>query len=234
MRDCVFPHPVFEGSSLCGEGFLSCAHWYLQITGCCLLQWTSLSGKEPTCQCRRCELNLWVRKTPWKRKRQLMPVFLPGKSQGQRILASYSPWGRKRVRHDLVTKQQQGLLQYSIWAYMRQKENPENSLLCQSLGQKIFNIPRSETFYFVPNRLIIPPQYSSSLIFFFLPQHTMIKNSFFPQFSTTVVGLWTPKSMYYASWVVCSSLPHLTTFKWEVFKLIIARDVPVGNKSVNS
>ena len=45
--------------------------------------------------------------------------------------------GVPRVRHDLVTKQQQGLLQYSVWAYMRQKENPENSLLCQSLGQRI-------------------------------------------------------------------------------------------------
>ena len=33
-------------------------------------------------------------------------VFLPGKSHGQRNLVGYSPWGR-RVRHDLVTEQQQ-------------------------------------------------------------------------------------------------------------------------------
>ena len=26
-----------------------------------------------------------------------IPVFLPGKSHGQRSLAGYSPWGRKRV-----------------------------------------------------------------------------------------------------------------------------------------
>ena len=32
-------------------------------------------------------------------------VFLPGKSHRQRILVGYSPWGHKRVRHDLVTKQ---------------------------------------------------------------------------------------------------------------------------------
>ena len=32
-------------------------------------------------------------------------VFLPGKSQGQRSLADYSPWGHKRVRHDLAIKQ---------------------------------------------------------------------------------------------------------------------------------
>ena len=35
------------------------------------------------------------------------PVFLPGESHGQRSPAGYSPQGHKRVRHDLVTKQQQ-------------------------------------------------------------------------------------------------------------------------------
>ena len=44
------------------------------------------------------------------RKWQPAPVFLPGESHGQRSLASYSPWGWKRLRHDLVTQQQkQGL-----------------------------------------------------------------------------------------------------------------------------
>ena len=41
------------------------------------------------------------------RKWQPTPVFLPGKSHGQRSLAGYSLWGHKRVGHDLVTKQQQ-------------------------------------------------------------------------------------------------------------------------------
>ena len=31
--------------------------------------------------------------------------LLAGKSHGQRSLADYSPWGRKRVGHDLATKQ---------------------------------------------------------------------------------------------------------------------------------
>ena len=35
-----------------------------------------------------------------------IPVFLPGKSHGQRSLAGYRPWGHKRFRHDLVTTQQ--------------------------------------------------------------------------------------------------------------------------------
>ena len=34
-------------------------------------------------------------------------VFLPGKFHGQRSQVGYSPWGHKKVRHDLVTKQQQ-------------------------------------------------------------------------------------------------------------------------------
>ena len=32
---------------------------------------------------------------PWRRKWQSTPVFLPGKSHGQRNLAGYSPWDRK-------------------------------------------------------------------------------------------------------------------------------------------
>ena len=52
------------------------------------------SGKEPACQCRRhkrCRFNPWVGKIPWSRKWQPTPVFLPGKSHGQRSLAGYSP-----------------------------------------------------------------------------------------------------------------------------------------------
>ena len=41
----------------------------------------------------------WVRslvgKIPWSRKWQPTPVFLPGKSHGQRSLAGYNPWGQK-------------------------------------------------------------------------------------------------------------------------------------------
>ena len=53
------------------------------------------------------KFNPWVRKIPWRRKWQPTPVFLLGKSYGQRSLVGYSPWGRKRVEHDLMTEQQQ-------------------------------------------------------------------------------------------------------------------------------
>ena len=56
-----------------------------------------LSGKEPTCLCRGCRLNPWLRKMPWRRKWHATAVFLPGKSHGQRSLVGYSPWGRKET-----------------------------------------------------------------------------------------------------------------------------------------
>ena len=64
---------------------------------------------ESSCQCRRwgrCEFDRWVGKMPWRRKWQPIPVFLYEESHGQKRLAGYSPWGLKRVGHDLATKQQ--------------------------------------------------------------------------------------------------------------------------------
>ena len=43
-----------------------------------------LNGKESARQCRTCGLHPWVRKIPWRNKWQPTPVFLPGKSHGQR------------------------------------------------------------------------------------------------------------------------------------------------------
>ena len=90
-----------------------------------------LSGKESACQCRSCGFDPWIWKILWRRKWQPAPVFLPGKSHGQRSLAGWDPpffvvfmclpdvhgccpghgvlqfGGLQRVGHDLVTKQQQ-------------------------------------------------------------------------------------------------------------------------------
>ena len=63
-------------------------------------------GKELTCQCRRCGFYPWVKKIPWRRKWQPIPVFLPGKFHRQRSLAGYNPWGHNRVRLNLATKRQ--------------------------------------------------------------------------------------------------------------------------------
>ena len=58
-----------------------------------------LSGKESTCQFRShnagsipgSRRSSGVQRREW----QPTPIFLPGKSHGQRNLAGYSPWGRK-------------------------------------------------------------------------------------------------------------------------------------------
>jgi len=67
-------------------------------TMCGLPRW--LSGQASACQCRRlkrCGFDSWVRKIPWSRKWQPIPVFLPEKFHRQRSLVCYSPWGCKEV-----------------------------------------------------------------------------------------------------------------------------------------
>ena len=57
-----------------------------------------LSGKESACNAGDPGdrvFDPWVGKIPWRRKWQPTPVFLPGKSHGQRTLAGYRPWGRE-------------------------------------------------------------------------------------------------------------------------------------------
>ena len=72
-----------------------------------------LSGKESTCQCRRCRFNLWIRKIHWKKKWQPTRVVweIPWIEEYRGILSI----GLQRVRYDLVTKQQQN--QNEIFAY---------------------------------------------------------------------------------------------------------------------
>ena len=66
-------------------------------------------GKESACQCRRHwrrGFDPWVENIPWRREWEPIPVFLPGKSHGQRSLPSSSvrqaplSMGSHRVKHD--------------------------------------------------------------------------------------------------------------------------------------
>ena len=81
-----------------------------------------LSGKESACKCWRHGFDPWVRKIPWRRKWQHIPVFLPGKSHGKRSLVGYSPWGHKRIRHSLATKQWRRIL----WKNFPTLESPSH------------------------------------------------------------------------------------------------------------
>ena len=46
---------------------------------------------------RRPRFHPRVGKIPWRRKRLLTPIFLPGKVHGQRSLAGYNPWDHKEL-----------------------------------------------------------------------------------------------------------------------------------------
>ena len=64
------------------------------------------SGKELACRCRRHKrygFDLWVGKSPWRRKWQPTPVFLHGEAHGQRSLAGYSLKGCKESETTEVT-----------------------------------------------------------------------------------------------------------------------------------
>ena len=70
----------------------------LNLSDAALLTWL-LTGKESTCQCRKHGFDPCIRKICWRRKWQPTPVFLPGKSHGQRSLVDYSP-KECRLRHN--------------------------------------------------------------------------------------------------------------------------------------
>ena len=54
-------------------------------------------GQRIHLQCRKLRFDPWVGKIPGSRKWQPTPVFLPGKSNGQRSQAGYIPWGHKEL-----------------------------------------------------------------------------------------------------------------------------------------
>ena len=68
----------------------------------------SSGSKESAYNAGKPGFNPWVRKIPWRREWQPTPIFLPGEFHGRGIWrATVHGLGAKRVRHNLVTKQQQ-------------------------------------------------------------------------------------------------------------------------------
>ena len=55
-----------------------------------------LSGKETPWQCRKCRLDPWVRKIPWRRNGNILQYSCLGKSNGQKSLVGYSSWGHTK------------------------------------------------------------------------------------------------------------------------------------------
>ena len=82
--------------------------WYTKIPFLCCLSFILLGASQWLCRqtvhlqcrrCRKCGFNPWVCGLLWRRAWQPTPVFLPGKSHGQRSLAGYSPWGHRVGRN---------------------------------------------------------------------------------------------------------------------------------------
>ena len=80
-----------------------------------------LSSKESTCNAAGPGSIPGSGRFPWRRKWQPTPVFLPGKSLGQRSLAVH---GILRVRHDLATKPPHAT--NTNWEVYKRKKNTWN------------------------------------------------------------------------------------------------------------
>ena len=66
--------------------------------------------QNPPANAGGCGFNSWVRMILWRRKWQPTPVFLPGKSHGQRTLVGYVPWAHKEpdTTEQLTLQQDRG------------------------------------------------------------------------------------------------------------------------------
>ena len=84
---------VSESSSFLRLNIVSLHVYTIFCLSIHLLRW--LSWQRACQQCRRPRFDPWIGKIPWRRKWQLTPGLLPGKSHGLRSLVGYSPWGRK-------------------------------------------------------------------------------------------------------------------------------------------
>ena len=62
--------------------------------------------RESNCQCRRCEFNPWVMKSPWRREWLPTPVFLPEKSPWTEESGGLQFVRSQRIVYDSAAKQQ--------------------------------------------------------------------------------------------------------------------------------
>ena len=138
----------------------------------CGLPWW-LSGKEFACQCRRPGFHPWAGKIPGRRAWQPIPVFLPGKSHGQRSLVGYSPWVSKepgKTEQFNNNKCCVGFrctakwfsytcvsIPFPIFFPFRLLQNIEQSSLCYTVGPCWLSIFNVVMFMSIPKSQFIPP-----------------------------------------------------------------------------
>ena len=96
-------------------------------------------GKESSWQCRRCAFSPWVGKILWRKKWQPTPLFVPGKSHGQRNLEGYSLWGGT----ELDTTEHANTHTYTpaYWVFGRSAGRLESILTWRELETASWKLP---------------------------------------------------------------------------------------------
>ena len=69
--------------------------WWWQIIAQASLMAQMVKNPPANAEVRDTGLIPVSERSPWRRKWQLTPIFLPGKYHGERSLVDYSPWGLK-------------------------------------------------------------------------------------------------------------------------------------------
>ena len=116
-------------------------------TGAFGLPWWP-SGKEAACECKRCGLDPWVGRIPWRRKWQPTPVFLLGKSHAQRSLADYSPWSWQELDTNEVTGTYSEVL-WPTWVnspWLHRESKLQKNEWHAAISVKILNIKYNAVF----------------------------------------------------------------------------------------
>ena len=181
-----------------------------------------LSGKASVCQCRRHRrhgFDPWVWKIPLRRKWQLTPVFLPGKSLGQRSLAGSSPWGCK----ELDTTEQLSthtLPLFQAWCIWAQKAKQHQQLWCGNTKYYLGHFSTKEAMYaslspsFLTPCRILPPSsgipFRASLLLSNpqLTEHLVLKHCFYSKDSAN-------------SWIFNDILCLISVAHWMIHPLSI-------------
>ena len=104
-----------------------------------------MSGKEPTCSTGDTGLIPGSGRSAGKGNGNPIPVFLPGEFHEQKSLAGYSPWGHKRVRHDLSTEQQR----WEFYAQFAILSSDYKGMRKGSVKSYFKNFPKFKKLFFI-------------------------------------------------------------------------------------
>ena len=94
-----------------------------------------------------CGFDLWVGKTPWRRKWQPTPVFLPGEFHGLRSLVGYSPWSRCKESLQIF---------FHFWKKIKTTYRKSNDVICSEYFQMVFSELTQPIHPLTPNTPPLP------------------------------------------------------------------------------